>query len=193
MLCFEHCGFLRHGTQKQPMCFVGSRRRAAEGWTRVLWDVCPVPFRKDDLNGSRSHCELLWASHWPSAALRSEISHPRPAQFTHSKKKHKTVQCQTLLEFNRLSQERLCDKSKELVEGCMCVCFIMYMYFPSALDTKRHLSWICLPLLIRSCAVVWLVIFPTNHILLLWYFFDHCKKKAQWTLMTPQITWLFCY
>ncbi len=84
--CFQHCGFVRDGTQEQPMGFVGSRRRAAEGWTRALWDVCPVPFRKDDLNGSRSHCELLCVSHWPSAAPRSEISHPRPTQFTHPKR-----------------------------------------------------------------------------------------------------------
>ncbi len=62
------------------------RFQAAEGWTRALWYVCPIPFRKDDLNGSRSHCELLCMSHWPSAAPRSEISHPRPAQFTHPKR-----------------------------------------------------------------------------------------------------------
>lgn len=151
MLCFQHCGFVRDWTQKQPMSFVSSRHRSAEGWTRALWDVCPVPFRRDYLNGSRSHCELLCVSHWPSAAPRSEISHPRPMQFTHPKRSAR-LQCQTLLEFNRLSQELLCDKF---------VC-VLYRCFPSALDIEHHRpfrNWncgICLSLLILSFTVIWL-------------------------------------
>lgn len=90
----------------------------------------------------------LWASLCVSLAIccpKKWDQSPSTRAIHSSQKKHKTVQCQTFLEFNRLSQELQCDKSKALVEGCTCV-LLCYRYFPSALYTERHRpfrNWNC--------------------------------------------------
>ncbi len=70
----------------------------------------------------------LWASLCVSLAIccpKEWDQSPSTHAIHSSQKKHKTVQCQTFLEFNRLSQELRCDKPKALVEGCMCVfCYV---------------------------------------------------------------------